>query len=49
MWRRGAGRVKLRWPSGGMDQRGRCGLTDMGEDVGDGLRVGRERDEREIL
>jgi hypothetical protein len=34
-------------PPGGMDERGRCRLTDMGEDLGNRFRVDEERDERE--
>jgi len=39
---RGLGR-----PAGGMDGRGRSGLTDMGEDLGNRLRISQGRDERE--
>ena len=34
-------------PPGGMDERGRGGLTDVGQDLGDGFWIGQERDERE--
>jgi hypothetical protein len=34
-------------PPGGVDQRGRSGLTDVGRDLCNGLRIGQERDERE--
>lgn len=37
----------LRWAPGGMGERGRSGLTDMGQDLRDGLRIGQERDEGE--
>ena len=37
----------LRRSPGGMDQPGRAGLTDVGEDLGDGLGLGEERDEGE--
>ena len=37
----------LGWSSGGMKGRGRSGLTDMGEDLGNRLRISQERDERE--
>ena len=34
-------------PRAGWMRRGRSGLTDVGQDLGDGFRVGEERDERE--
>ncbi|MFC1576025.1 hypothetical protein ACFL5A_05225, partial [Gemmatimonadota bacterium] len=37
----------LGWSPGGMDQRGRGGLTDMGEDLVDGLGISQECDEGE--
>lgn len=37
----------LGWSPGGVDQRGRGGLADVGQDPGDGIRVGQEGDERE--
>jgi hypothetical protein len=46
--RRGVhGEFGLGWPPGGMDERGRSGLTDVGEGLGDRFRVGEDRDERE--
>ena len=33
--------------SGGMDEGGRSGLADVGQDQGDGFRLGEDRDERE--
>jgi hypothetical protein len=33
------GELGLGWPPGGMDQWGRSGLTDVGQDLCDGLRV----------
>ena len=35
------GELGLRRPPDGMKERGRSGLSDMGQDLGDGLRVGR--------
>jgi len=32
--------LSLWWVSGGMDERGRSGLPDMGEDLGNGLGIG---------
>ncbi len=37
----------LGWPPGGMDERGRGGFADMGEDSGNGLGMGEEGDKRE--
>jgi hypothetical protein len=37
----------LRWSPGGMNQRRGGGLADVGENSGDGLRLGEERDEGE--
>jgi hypothetical protein len=37
----------LRWPPGRMEEGGRSGLADVGEDLGDGLGVSQECDERE--
>ena len=37
----------LRRCPGGMEERGRGRLTDVGKDSGDGLQIGEERDERE--
>jgi hypothetical protein len=37
----------LGWAPGGMNQRRRGGLADVGEDSGDGLGLGEERDEGE--
>ena len=37
----------LGWSSGGMKGRGRSGLTDMGEDLGNRLRISQGRDEPE--
>jgi len=39
--------LSLGRPPGGMNERRRGGLTDVGEDAGDGLRLSEERDERE--
>ena len=39
------GELGLGWPSGWMDERGRGGLTDVGEDSGDRLWVGENRSE----
>ena len=41
------GELRLGWAPGRMGQRGRGGLADVGEDLGDGLGLGEERDERE--
>ena len=41
------GELGLGRSSGGMDEGGRSGLTDVGQDLGDGFRVGEDRDERE--
>ena len=41
------GELGLGWPPGGVEERGRSGLSDMGQDLCDGVGVGEERDERE--
>jgi hypothetical protein len=41
------GELGLRWSAGRMEEWGRGGFTDVGEDLGDGLRVGEEGNERE--
>ena len=41
------GELGLGWSSGWMKERGRSGLTEVGQDLGNGLRIGQERDERE--
>ncbi len=41
------GELGLGRSPGGMEERGRGGLTDVGEDLCDGLGIGEERDERE--
>jgi len=41
------GELSLGWASGGMDERGRSGLANVGEDLCDGLGLGEERDEGE--
>jgi hypothetical protein len=41
------GELGLGWAPGGMEEWGRGGLTDVGQDLCDGLGVGKEGDERE--
>jgi hypothetical protein len=41
------GELGLGWAPGGVDQRGRSGLSDMGQDLCDGLGLGEERDKGE--
>jgi hypothetical protein len=41
------GELGLGWAPGGMEEWGRGGLADVGQDSGDGLGVGKEGDERE--